>query len=406
MAFKVVDAEALDNNLKSVADAIRAKGGTNESLAFPSGFTDAIANIKTGDGAKEEQEKTLDVVENGDYDIFPDSGKVLSKATVNVEVPDKYDDGYSEGYDDGVASVKFQTKAITENGEYTPDNGYSGFSKVNVNVPVPLGKEEQEKTVDITENGTTEVTPDEGKVLSKVNVNVDVPIPDGYIKPSGTKEITENGTHDVTEYSAVNVGVSSSGGETTENVGLLVTQKLENVYSTVSGTLMIYAFYENKGVTKIELPNITRLKERSFFNCSNLATLKLPSLDGYTYQYMASGCTNLVDVDIHKSSHISSYTFQNCKNLEKLDLHKVDTINTNAFSGASKFETLILRTESVPTLSGTNAFSGTKIKENGTGYIYVPSALIGEYRTATNWSSFASQFRAIEDYPDICGGAS
>lgn len=92
MAFKVVDAEALDNDLKSIADAIRTKGGTSESLDFPNGFSVAIANIKTGDGAKEEQEKTLDVVENGDYDIFPDSGKVLSKATVNVKVPDKYED--------------------------------------------------------------------------------------------------------------------------------------------------------------------------------------------------------------------------------------------------------------------------------------------------------------------------
>lgn len=77
-------------------------------------------------------------------------------------------------------------------------------------------KPEQEKTVDITENGTTEVTPDEGKVLSKVKVNVDVPIPDGYIKPSGTKEITENGIHDVAEYSSVNVNVeggSSGSGD-------------------------------------------------------------------------------------------------------------------------------------------------------------------------------------------------
>jgi hypothetical protein len=37
-------------------------------------------------------------------------------------------------------------------------------------------REEQEKTVDITENGTTEVLPDENKVLGKVTVNVDVPV--------------------------------------------------------------------------------------------------------------------------------------------------------------------------------------------------------------------------------------
>lgn len=44
-------------------------------------------------------------------------------------------------------------------------------------------KPEQEKSVDITENGTTEVTPDEGKTLSKVIVNVDVP------SSGGTEEL-------------------------------------------------------------------------------------------------------------------------------------------------------------------------------------------------------------------------
>lgn len=68
----------------------------------------------------------------------------------------------------------------------------------------------QEKTVEITENGTHTVTPDDGYALSKVTATVSVPIPSGYIKPSGEIEITENGTHDVTEYASVNVNVASS----------------------------------------------------------------------------------------------------------------------------------------------------------------------------------------------------
>jgi hypothetical protein len=39
---------------------------------------------------------------------------------------------------------------------------------------LPTSKEEQEKVVDITENGTTEVIPDDGKTFSKVTVNVEV----------------------------------------------------------------------------------------------------------------------------------------------------------------------------------------------------------------------------------------
>lgn len=69
----------------------------------------------------------------------------------------------------------------------------------------------QEKSVEITANGTTEVLPDDGYALSKVGVTVNVPIPDGYIKPTGTLEVTENGEHDVSQYAAVNVNVASSG---------------------------------------------------------------------------------------------------------------------------------------------------------------------------------------------------
>jgi hypothetical protein len=119
---------------------------------------------------------------------------------------------------------------------------------------------------------------------------------------------------------------------------------------------------------------------------------------------MASGCTSLVTVDVHDASYISSYSFQSCTSLKKLDLHKVGTIGTNAFTGATKFETLIIRTDTVPTLGGTNAFTNTKIKSGGTGYIYVKAAMIDQFKAATNWSTFASQFRAIEDYPDITGG--
>lgn len=71
----------------------------------------------------------------------------------------------------------------------------------------------EEKTVTITENGTTEITQGNGyDGFSKVTVEVDVPIPDGYIVPSGALNITENGTHDVTNYAGVTVNVEGEKG--------------------------------------------------------------------------------------------------------------------------------------------------------------------------------------------------
>ena len=48
---KVVDSAALDAEMTSVANAIRAKTGNTDTLAWPDGFLTAIAGITGGEGA-------------------------------------------------------------------------------------------------------------------------------------------------------------------------------------------------------------------------------------------------------------------------------------------------------------------------------------------------------------------
>lgn len=74
-------------------------------------------------------------------------------------------------------------------------NGFAfGLASGGV-VEVDNAKEEQEKTIDITENGTTEVLPDENKVLSKVTVNANIPdtgeLIETLIDNSGALDSTE-----------------------------------------------------------------------------------------------------------------------------------------------------------------------------------------------------------------------
>lgn len=49
---KLVDSTQLDTDLTSVANAIRTKGGTSASLAFPAGFVSAINDIPSGGGGQ------------------------------------------------------------------------------------------------------------------------------------------------------------------------------------------------------------------------------------------------------------------------------------------------------------------------------------------------------------------
>lgn len=65
MAYdKVVDSSVLDAGLKSIADAIRAKGGTSGNLAFPAAMAEAIAAIETGGGGASVQSGSFTPAEN------------------------------------------------------------------------------------------------------------------------------------------------------------------------------------------------------------------------------------------------------------------------------------------------------------------------------------------------------
>ena len=114
--------------------------------------------------------------------------------------------------------------------------------------------------------------------------------------------------------------------------------------------------------------------------------------------YAFAGRSNLTSADFPAATSIGMSAFAGCSNLTSADFPAATSIGEFAFSGPSNLTSLILRvTTQVCTLSNTNAFINTPIK-SGTGYIYVPAALIDSYKTATNWTTYANQFRALESY--------
>lgn len=77
----------------------------------------------------------------------------------------------------------------------------------------------------------------------------------------------------------------------------------------------------------------------------------------------------------------------------RLDFHSLTEIGASGLS-VGELATLIIRTNSVCALGANNNLNSTKI--------YVPQVLVDAYKTAPNWSAFADNIRAIEDYPEIC----
>lgn len=75
---KLVDSAQLDSDLTSVANAIRTKGGTSASLAFPQGFVDAVDAIQTGGGGSD---TTIDGILDGTVtEITTAATKIASRA--------------------------------------------------------------------------------------------------------------------------------------------------------------------------------------------------------------------------------------------------------------------------------------------------------------------------------------
>lgn len=326
---------------------------------------------------------TKDITENGTHDV-------TEFASVNVSVES------GSGSEDLNDVLTEQEALIAELKEVLAEKSSGG-------TPTPT----QEKTIDITTNGPHTVTPDEGYALSKVTANVNVPSEAPNIQPL---EITENGTYTAPDgvdgYSPITVNVESSGGGSDEDVEIFV-DLIENSATVFESDritkLAQYAFAYRTKLQSISLPNLKSSNTRAFTNCESLVSLSIPNMTGYTYQYMAAYCGALKTADVKQASYISSYSFYSCANLTEMEFNRVSTIATNAFNGCTKLATLILRSDSLVTLGGTSAFTGTKIAGSG-GYIYVPSALVDSYKAAANWSNYSAKIRAIEDYPEITGG--
>ena len=152
----------------------------------------------------------------------------------------------------------------------------------------------------------------------------------------------------------------------------------------------------DRSITEISSSSVTSIGVGAFFFCSELTTANFPaatSIGNGAFYY----CISLTTVNFTVATSIGNGAFYSCSSLTTVDFPSASSIGNTAFKSCSNLKSLLLRGNMVCTLSSKNAFDSTPIA-SGTGYIYVPSALIEQYKAATNWSTLAAQFRALEEY--------
>ena len=218
------------------------------------------------------------------------------------------------------------------------------------------------------------------------------------------------------------VGIKT-GGDTESFLISVAERTLTECSSDKITSVGDYAFNKMNKITEVNLPNVESIGQASFQACTGIQVFDFPKCKTIGVQCFAScngglsfsmpllekvsqgslnSMTRLVSVNLPLVKTIDTQGFYFCSSLPKADFLQLDSIGQHGFN-QTKMATLIIRTNAVCTLAHTNAFLNSPVVR-GEGYIYVPKSLVDSYKTATNWSTYANQIRAIEDYPEITGG--
>lgn len=199
--------------------------------------------------------------------------------------------------------------AIAENEQKVYDAGYTdGYE--NGYVP------SQEKTIEITENGTAEVVPDYGRVLNKVTVNVDV--------ASSGDEVPANAKFQVVSYTAdgypLEVNLCSEGDTTTPANGFTglasgisaFWTKIEKVNLPSTVTVVGYkGFTGMAGLKEVtNWDNIEAVGVESFNSCSLEYINHLPPRLTEISQTAFARCSMPITELPKGITKIGSYAFQ------------------------------------------------------------------------------------------------
>ena len=264
--------------------------------------------------------KDITIQQNGEYDVVVDDGyEGLKRVNIDVDIPI-----------DGV-----QNLTVTENKTYytiKPSGENVAIESAVVYTDIPM----QEKTVDVTSNGTLTISPDNGyEGLNTVNLNVAVKgdgktvLPNGICLSGSTWEAFDTTQYDWSKIRSFNSMFNSCGNLTSIN-------GIEN-FDTSKVTDMSTMFRYCSKLTSLDVSNFDTSKVTDmsymFQECSNLTSLDVSNWDTsmVTNMYlMFSGCRNLTTIngienfDTSKVTNMSGM-FGSCSNLTSLDLSSWDT---------------------------------------------------------------------------------
>lgn len=201
----------------------------------------------------------------------------------------------------------------------------------------------------------------------------------------------------------------------------MLSEGIENFYNDKITKLASYALAYSKNITGlIELPNVTEAGTYAFYY-SGAKIIKLPKL--YRSEVNLFMYSSVEELYLNNATIMGSQSYINLTQLRKLYAPRIglmlNAFNTETaklthicyrngsanknFNSSEKLEMMVITQKTAITPFQTASYIPKKALTDGNCYIYVPSALLDSYKTATNISVYADRIRAIEDYmTEIC----
>lgn len=152
------------------------------------------------------------------------------------------------------------------------------------------------------------------------------------------------------------------------------------------------AFNTDYGLSSVSIPNsVTGVGAYAFTYCNALIKATLPDSVRSIGESAFQGCNSLAFVNVSDDLNgLIKYSFSGCNNLTSITIpESVVSIEGYTFSNNYGMGEYHFNRATPPLLANTNAFNNIP----SDCVIYVPRGSLNSYKTATNWSTYASHMQ-------------